>query len=47
MHKYKCPKCGQQFSTELKLKEAPICARQDRKVTHPVKMVPLLIPQKA
>ena len=47
MHKYKCPKCGQQFSTDVKPSEPPICARKDRKVNHPVRMVPLITPLRA
>lgn len=47
MQKYKCPKCGQELLTEIQLKEAPVCARKDRKVSHPVKMVLVLVPIRA
>lgn len=47
MHKWQCPKCGQQFKTEVELTKPPVCARKDRKVSHPAKMVRVLVPRRA
>lgn len=47
MHKWQCPKCGQKFRTEVALSRAPICNRQDRRVTHPVAMVRVATPTRA
>jgi rubrerythrin len=44
MHKYQCPKCGQTFKTEVVQTTPPICARDDRRVTHPVVMVKVVTP---
>lgn len=47
MHKWQCPKCGQMFKTEVALSKAPICARRDRRVTHPAQMVKVVTPTRA
>jgi hypothetical protein len=44
MHKYQCPKCGQTFKTEVVQTTPPICARDDRRVTHPIVMVKVVTP---
>lgn len=44
MHKYQCPLCGQTFKTEVVQTTLPICARRDRRVTHPVVMVKVTVP---
>lgn len=47
MHKYQCPKCGQVVKTEVVLTSPPVCARKDRRITHPVQMVKVVVPSRA
>lgn len=47
MQKYQCPKCGQTVKTEITLSSPPICARKDRRITHPVQMVKVATPTRA